>query len=244
VKKNLTYLILAAVILLNNEYVIPFNNYVPKIRQIADSIGTLTTDYNLVLSFLYTLSTFYLSFVVFFLFSWLLLPFGNAWILISNLQKGIKINSYFLSLFAGLFLIIWFPANPFTPIVFLFLVYISDLTGTVSRKFPDYYRNKIQPALTPAANMPKTIKAFTKELFKVSGITLFLANHTKYLTILLLFEFFNPDFPSVGSLLRISYEYWNVPFLTTVVLLSVAVIAAMTYLLRKSANKLGIRNEN
>lgn len=230
--------------LLNNEYVIPTNAFVPKIGQTIDSLGILIKDYNLLFSFLYTISTFYLSLFIFFVFCLLIFPLGNSWIIISGIQKGIKINKWFLSLFSGLFFLIWFPNSQFTGLVFLFLVYLADLTGAIAGKYPLYFRNKIQPALTLGLPESKTITRFTRELIKTDGLRVLRENHSKYWTIILLFEFVNTETASIGNLLRISYEYWNVPFLTVVVLLTMFIIAMMALLLKMIANKTGIRYED
>ncbi|MHC1737459.1 MAG: hypothetical protein AB9882_05570 [Ignavibacteriaceae bacterium] len=243
-RKTLSYISLLVIVLLNNEYVIPDNSYVPKIGQIIDSFVILIKDYDLPISFLYTLSTFYLSFAVFYILSLVIFPLWNSWMIISGLQQGIKINKWFLSLFAGLFFLIWFPNSQITGIIFLFLVYIADLTGSLAVKYPLYYRNTIQPALTLGLPESKTITRFTRELVKVNGLGVFRGNHSKYWTIILLFEFFNPERNSIGSLLRISYEYWSVPFLTAVVLLTILIIAMMAILLKTIANKTGIRHED
>ena len=243
-KKKLNYIALIAVVLLNNEYVIPSNSYVPKIGQLIDSFVTLIKDYDLTFGFLYTLSTFYLSLALFFLFSLLILPIGKSWMFLSGLQQGIKINKWFLSLFAGLFFLIWFPNSQITGIVFLFLVYIADLTNSLSAAYPVFFRNKIQPALSLGLPESKTITRFTRELIKVNGLRVLRDNHSRYWTIILLFEFFNPESISIGNFLRISFEYWNVPFLTVVVLLTILIIGVMEGFLKLLVNKTGIRYEN
>jgi|GEM_PF-6034555 len=232
------------IVLLGNEFLIPNNIYIPKIYQIIDSLVILSMEYQLVVSFLSTITVTYLVISALYFILIAVLPNQKAVKSVLYAVEKCKFNNYFTLPFLTLILAVWFPKSYFVQWGILIFFVLHDLVFEIMKKYPGFCRNKIEPVSIILNKSSELITKLNREFIIVNGFNVIRKRHTLYFSLLIVIEFFLSDSNSIGHLLKISYEYWSVQFLTAIVVIIILLIWLLDYLFSIIKERGGMKYEN
>lgn len=195
--------------------IIPSNNYLPNLWQTINALMILTQEYSLFANLLFTLSVVLLSLLAAFLVSVSVTPFFN----VEN-KSGNNIAKFFKKLGSlmppflfGVYLILIAPTSPFINILFGMIVASALQTLFISkavRKIPNHF---IETVSTFGSDKKKSVQIFLRSLSLPLSFS-FMKKLNRIIWIyLLVFEFIKNFGSGIGTIIRLAFEYWNVPML-------------------------------
>lgn len=202
------------------QFILPSNPFISKPSTVIMAFIELFQSYSLITNVLITLSTMYAAlFIVYF--------GGKLFLYFYSRIKKLEVNEKIITLLAGsmpsiiigFLLLIWFPHFSLLSFVFILVVAAIQMKSDLikaSHKIPQEYFDSL-------ISITRNEKVVRNQLFSKGlrpSILKSIINNHKYLwTLLIVFEFINGQHGGLGSLIKLSLEYWNVAFMYALLLM-------------------------
>lgn len=194
--------------------VLPANNYFPNASQVISAIGNLISDYSLISNLLFTISIIFISLFVAFILTSVIFPSLRA----KKENSGVriilsKLGTLFPPFLLGVYLIMLSPTSYYINFLFGIIVGLSLqflFMMNAASKIPKHFSETVS---TFNINREKG----TLQFLRSSALPLsfsFMKKLNRILWIhLLVFEFIKNYGSGMGTIVRLAFEYWNVPML-------------------------------
>lgn len=209
-RNNIYYIIILLLFVL-----IPANRFFPNASQVVGAFRQLVDEYSLATNLLYSLSVIIISLLGAYLISALLIPSMKRrakenFSIGKMLKRFGQLAPPFLF---GVYLILLFPGSPIINIVFgivtataLQLMFAAKAVSTI----PEHFMETVN---TFDNDKQKATRAFLKSLAPLISFSFMKKLNGIVWIYLIIFEFVKNSGSGAGTVVRLAYEYWDIPML-------------------------------